>query len=106
MDLGGLWRGEFNIRRASALAAYLPAGSAVWKVLNLDAAWTVQEHISALIADILQGANWQRGGGKGNQPKPLPRPAEARKQADKEKRSQAQAAAFLRKQKQRELETH
>lgn len=28
----------------------------------------------ALIADLLAGANWQRGGGKGQRPKPIPRP--------------------------------
>lgn len=36
--------------------------------------WGLQEHLLANIADVLRGANWQRGGGKGSKPKPMPRP--------------------------------
>lgn len=100
MDLSGLWRGEFTIRRAAALAAHLPDGSACWRVLKVDSAWTVQEHLTALLADILQAANWQRGGGKGSQPKPLPRPDDIRERDEKNERVQAQAEAFLRRQQQ------
>jgi hypothetical protein len=28
----------------------------------------------AAVIDVLQGANWQRGGGKGPKPKPISRP--------------------------------
>lgn len=36
--------------------------------------WKLTDHLLAVIADALHGANWQRGGGKGLKPKPLPRP--------------------------------
>lgn len=36
--------------------------------------WSAEVHLLALIADLLAGANWQRGGGKGPQPKPIGRP--------------------------------
>lgn len=36
--------------------------------------WTRTEMLLAMIADLLAGANWQRGGGKGARPKPIPRP--------------------------------
>lgn len=36
--------------------------------------WNITDHLLAVIADALHGANWQRGGGKGMQPKPIPRP--------------------------------
>lgn len=39
-----------------------------------EATWGIQEELLASIADLLAGANWQRGGGKGKQPKPLERP--------------------------------
>lgn len=38
------------------------------------AGWGITEHLLAASVDVLQGANWQRGGGKGTKPKPLPRP--------------------------------
>lgn len=38
--------------------------------------WSMNTHLLALIADVLAGANWQRGGGKGKRPKPIPRPNE------------------------------
>jgi hypothetical protein len=43
--------------------------------LHGDAAhWGVSEHLLATTIDVLQGANWQRSGGKGLKPKPIPRP--------------------------------
>ncbi|MEV1331121.1 hypothetical protein AB0J20_16265 [Micromonospora costi] len=43
--------------------------------LNGDAArWGVTEHLLATAVDALLGANWQRGGGKGQRPKPVKRP--------------------------------
>lgn len=102
LDLSGLWRGDFTFRRAAALAAHLPNGSAVWRVLNVDAAWDTNEYLLALTVDALNGANWQRGGGGGTQPKPVPRPAELRAQAATEDRVAAKADAFIRKQQARE----
>lgn len=73
-------------------------GSACWQTLKVDAAWTIQEHLTAHLVDILNGANWQRGGGKGSQPKPLPRPDDLRAKEEKDQRALAQAEAFLRRQ--------
>lgn len=42
--------------------------------MNPAAAWGSTEHLLAGVFDVLQGANWQRSGGKGTRPKPLQRP--------------------------------
>lgn len=43
--------------------------------LHGDAArWGIDTHLLATIVDVLAGANWQRGGGKGPKPKPVKRP--------------------------------
>jgi hypothetical protein len=36
-------------------------------------------HLLATIADLLAGANWQRGGSKGSKPKPIQRPGDRQK---------------------------
>ena len=36
--------------------------------------WTVDTHLLAGVLDALNGANFQRGGGKGKRPEPVPRP--------------------------------
>ncbi len=41
-------------------------------------AWDVDTHLLATIVDLLQGANWQRSGGKGTRPKPMDRPGQKR----------------------------
>ena len=38
-------------------------------------AWSQDTYLLADIFDVLQAANWQRGGGKGPKPKPFPRPS-------------------------------
>lgn len=38
--------------------------------------WGDSEHLLAGIFDLLAGANWQRGGGKGTRPKPIRRPTD------------------------------
>lgn len=43
-------------------------------VLGESADWGVTEHLLAAAVDALNGANWQRGGGKGKHPKPVKRP--------------------------------
>lgn len=53
----------------------LPPTSSLSRAINGEAAdWGVTEHLLALIADHLAGANWQRGGGQGMQPRPVRRP--------------------------------
>lgn len=41
-----------------------------------DVLWSLTDHLLAVIADALHGANWQRGEGKGTKPKPIPRPGQ------------------------------
>lgn len=48
--------------------------SALSRSLNPDWRWTLDTQLLAGVADLLAGANWQRGGGKGERPKPLERP--------------------------------
>lgn len=62
--------------------------------MGSDAAWTTGEHLTAVVADVLAGANWQRGGGKGAQPKPVPRPGDIKKAQDREARVLEKAALF------------
>ena len=57
------------------MIVYLPPDSATMRaVLGPPDPWGLAEHLLAVIADALHGANWQRGGGKGKRPKPIPRP--------------------------------
>ena len=52
-------------------------GSAVARCeLGESAFWTVDTHLLAGVLDALNGANFQRGGGKGKKPSPVPRPGE------------------------------
>ena len=43
------------------------------------ARWTDDSHMLAMILESLQGANWQRGGGRGPKPKRLPRPGDVQR---------------------------
>lgn len=57
------------------LIRHLPRDSPYGVAINGEAArWGVTEHLLAGAVDALLGANWQRGGGKGQRPKPVPRP--------------------------------
>ena len=52
-------------------------GSAIARCeLGESAFWTVDTHLLAGVLDALNGANFQRGGGKGKKPTPIPRPGE------------------------------
>lgn len=86
MDLRDLGRG-LSYRRLGVLVAGLPSDSALARKLAREVtepgemteqeealAWRLEHHLLALIVDLLAGANWQRGGGKGGKPKPLRRP--------------------------------
>lgn len=49
----------------------------MWRQVDPDgSAWSTAEHLLANIFDVLQGANWQRGGGKGRRPQRIPRPGD------------------------------
>lgn len=60
-----------------AVVQHAPPGSALSRSLHGEfALWSPNEYLLALVADLLQAANWQRGGGKGTKPKPLARPTD------------------------------
>ena len=44
--------------------------------LGESAFWTVDTHLLAGVLDALNGANFQRSGGRGKRPSPVPRPGE------------------------------
>lgn len=55
--------------------ANAPTGSVLAvSVQGERALWTVSDYLLAIIADELNDANWQRGGGKGTRPDRLKRP--------------------------------
>lgn len=83
-----------TVRRAAALAAHLPPGSAVFRALGVDAAWTMEAHALAAISDGVAAGNWQRGGGKGARPKPAPRPSDIKAAEDKRERERLRAIAY------------
>lgn len=62
-------------RQLLVLIKHLPVNTPLGVAIHGDAArWGVPEHLMASVVDLLQGANWQRGGGKSTRPKPIPRP--------------------------------
>lgn len=52
----------------------MPREARTVQELNPAALWGSTEHLLAGMFDVLQGANWQRGGGKGTRPRPIERP--------------------------------
>lgn len=56
------------------LAWHLPPESAFKVALAGEMPWSLGDHLLATAVDLLAGANWQRGGGKGPKPKRVPRP--------------------------------
>lgn len=85
-------------RRLSVLIAHLPDGSSTRaELVGHDyASWGVSEHLLAVAIDVLQGANWQRGGGKGSRPKPLPRP-KSKPEQERREREHAEHGARLKR---------
>jgi hypothetical protein len=52
-----------------------PRSSALLRHLKpAESEWDTNSYLLAAAVDALNGANWQRGGGKGKQPDPVPRP--------------------------------
>lgn len=49
------------------------------------ASWTTTDWLLAGVIDVLHGANWQRGGGKGTRPRPFPRPLSLPEQERKQR---------------------
>lgn len=81
-------------RRAAVLAVNLPAGARIWAALGSDLAWSAETHMLANNADILAGANWQRGGGEGTKPPPVPRPGDESRAQGRTSKMTDRAAQF------------
>lgn len=95
LDLLDLWRGKLTPRKVSVLAVALPAGAVTWQLAGVDSAWTTTDHLLAQVVDVLNGANWQRAGGKDrDKPKPVLRPAEIHEARERQERVLARAKAF------------
>jgi hypothetical protein len=81
--LAQLWQGTLTPRQLTVYLRHLPLNSPLGVAVQGDAArWGKAEYLLATVIDVLQGGNWQRGGGKGAKPKPVKRPdprAEQRK---------------------------
>lgn len=74
-DLGTM---RLTWRRLGILVNNLPHESATLRAMHGHAAdWSVTDYLLAGVIDVLQGGNWQRGGGKGRKPKPIERPKSA-----------------------------
>jgi hypothetical protein len=58
--------------------------------------WDMQSLLSRQILLTLQGANWQRSGGKGSKPKPIPLP-DGKGRGDKPAASKASGADVARR---------
>ena len=80
VDLADLFTGRLTWRRLRVLIAGLPPEAATVRALLGDAAhWGVSDYLLALIADLLNVGNWQRGNPrKTSKPKPIPRPGARR----------------------------
>lgn len=79
ISLGLRWRDvgspQTSWRDVWAAVKSTPPTSPLYvSIFGADSLWSLDSYLLALVADLLQGANYQRGGGKGKKPKPLPRP--------------------------------
>lgn len=64
-----------NWRDVQVVILEADQGSAIARCeLGESAFWTVDTHLLAGVLDALNGANFQRGGGRGKRPSPIPRP--------------------------------
>ena len=68
---------RLNWRDVQVVILEADQGSAIARCeLGESAFWTVDTHLLAGVLDALNGANFQRGGGRGKKPTPVPRPGE------------------------------
>lgn len=77
--LGDLWSRDDPTKLTHAdlisFIRHLPRDSALGRALLGEAAqWSPELHRLTDIADLLAGANWQRGGSATKKPKPIKRP--------------------------------
>ncbi|AOZ65058.1 tail assembly chaperone [Arthrobacter phage Lakshmi] len=74
-DLDQLGTADLDWHQLWVIITNSPAGSALAVSMHGEASlWGVTDHLLAIIADTLNDANWQRGGGKGAQPERIKRP--------------------------------
>ena len=68
---------RLNWRDVQVVILEADQGSAIARCeLGESAFWTVDTHLLAGVLDALNGANFQRSGGRGKRPSPIPRPGE------------------------------
>src|SRR5699024_4496048 len=66
---------RLNSRDVPVVVLEADQGSAIARCeLGESAFWTVDTHLLAGVLDALNGANFQRSGGRGKRPSPTPRP--------------------------------
>lgn len=102
--LADVWAGRESLRHVGVLLRHLPPDAALVAVLpepeghgrpTVPPRWGYTEWILADLADILQGANWQRGGGGHRRPDPYPRPSDVRRRAAHAPMTREQADRLL-----------
>lgn len=60
---------RIDLRRIKTLVEHLPDDAATWRSVHGEAAsWTRADVFAARAVFALEGANWQRSGGKGRRP--------------------------------------
>lgn len=85
-----LFTGDLDPALFLELLAALPEDSAVRRFYaggpsaDKHLGWTQQTYLLAGIFNVLQGANWQRSGGKQQRPKPIDTPIQAAKARERE----------------------
>ena len=68
---------RINWRDVQVVILEADQGAAIARCeLGESAFWTVDTHLLAGVLDALNGANFQRSGGRGKRPSPIPRPGE------------------------------
>lgn len=80
----------------------LPATSRTYRAIVGHEVWTTEGHLLAVVADLLQGSNWQRAQASSKQriprPDPIPRPGRSPKGVHRTTLTPDQIAARLRAQ--------
>jgi len=75
-----MYRGKLAPMKVLRLLVRLPRESRFVRAAGgAQHEWGTGDYLLAQAVDLLAGANYQRGGGKGRRPKPIPRPADTKK---------------------------
>lgn len=80
LDIDLLWSGGIGPLACADLTANLPAGSASWRRMDVPAAWTMGDWLTAMQVDQMNMWMWSNSDPKkrGRKPEPLPRPGSGR----------------------------